>query len=192
MFNGVAAPPEDALAGGEIPIPLDDLGLVQALTQVLGRPGNVAKRVPGLTWEGLKVLVGRSAVAPEPRDWRFQDPAWRDNPIYRRVGQGYLAWAAAMDQLVDDADLDWRTEERARLAMLLVTSGLAPTNFLAGNPAALKRAFETGGMSVVRGLRNLTRDLRKNKGMPTQVDTSPFRVGENIAVTPGAVVFRDD
>lgn len=192
MFDGVAAPPDDALGGGEIAIPLDDLGLLQALTQVLRRPENVAKRGAGLALEGLKVLAGRSAVEPESRDWRFHDPAWKDNPLYRRIGQAYLAWAQAMDKLVDDADLDWRTEERARFAMALVTSGLAPTNFLLGNPSAIKRAFETGGMSVVRGLRSFAHDIRHNRGMPTQVDASPYKVGENIAVTPGAVVSRDE
>ena len=192
MFDGVAVAPDEVIGGGEIAIPLDDLGLLQALTQVLGRPRNVARRSAGLAREGVKVLAGRSAIAPEPRDWRFQDPAWKDNPVYRRVGQAYLAWADAMDKLVDDANLDWRTEERARFAMLLVTSGLAPTNFLPGNPAALKRAFETGGRSVAKGLRNFARDVIRNRGMPAQVDTSPFQVGTNIAVTPGAVVHRDD
>src|SRR4051794_7274197 len=174
MFEGVAAPPGDALAGGEIAIPLDDLGLLQALTQVLRRPENLSRRGTQLAVEGVKVLAGRSSVAPEPRDWRFQDPAWKDNPVYRRGGPRYLAWATAMNALVDDAALDWRTEERARFAMQLVTTGLAPTNFLAGNPAAIKRAFETGGKSVVRGMRNFARDVRHNRGMPSQVDTSPY------------------
>src|SRR5262245_18272777 len=105
MFEGVATLPEDALAGGEIAIPLDDLGLVQALLEVLRRPDNLARRTASLSWEGMKVLAGRSAVTPEPRDWRFQDAAWKDNPVYRRVMQSYLAWASAMDGLVDDADL---------------------------------------------------------------------------------------
>ena len=66
---------------------------------------------------------------------------------------------------------------------------LAPTNFLLTNPAALKRAFETGGASVVRGARNFLDDLLTNGGMPRQVDTRPFELGVNLAATPGKVVF---
>jgi polyhydroxyalkanoate synthase len=71
-------------------------------------------------------------------------------------------------------------------------AALAPTNYLATNPAALKRAFETGGASVVAGARNFLDDLRNNKGMPRQVDTRPFEIGRNLAVTAGKVVFRND
>ena len=97
-----------------------------------------------------------------------------------------------MDRLVNEADLDWRTTERARFAMNLLTSAAAPTNFLAGNPAALKRGFETAGRSWLRGSRHFVRDLLHNGGMPAQVDTRPFVIGETVAVTPGGVVYRDE
>jgi polyhydroxyalkanoate synthase len=87
---------------------------------------------------------------------------------------------------------DWRTAEQARFAVGIATSAVAPTNFLAGNPAALERAFETGGATLVRGVRNLVHDVRHNRGMPSQVDTTPFTVGGNLAATPGAVVFRNE
>jgi polyhydroxyalkanoate synthase len=81
---------------------------------------------------------------------------------------------------------------RARFVAALLTEALAPTNFLLGNPAALKRAVETGGGSLIRGLRNLLDDIASNGGMPSQVDKSAFQVGKNLAVTPGAVVFRNE
>ena len=74
----------------------------------------------------------------------------------------------------------------------MLTSALAPTSTLPGNPAALKRAFDTGGASVVRGLRQFVSDVRHNGGMPSQTDRSAFRVGEDLAVTPGDVVDRDE
>jgi hypothetical protein len=74
------------------------------------------------------------------------------------------------------------------MAVSLLTSAVAPTNVLAGNPAALKRTFETGGLSLLRGTRNLVGDLRHNGGMPAQVDRRPFRVGENLAALE---MFRD-
>ena len=93
---------------------------------------------------------------------------------------------------MEAADVDWRTRERARFAAGILTSSLAPTNTLPGNPAALKRAIETGGGSLVAGARHFVDDLRHNGGMPKQVDSSKFTVGENLAVTPGAVVYRNE
>ena len=75
---------------------------------------------------------------------------------------------------------------------MLLVEALAPTNTLLGNPAALKRAFETGARSLGRGVANLVRDWRDNGGLPAQVDRRPFRVGGNLGVTPGQVVFRNE
>src|SRR5262249_33588737 len=74
----------------------------------------------------------------------------------------------------------------------LVTEALAPTNFLFGNPAAIKRAVETGGASLLRGVQNLLGDLVTNGAMPSQVNRSAFQVGKDLAITPGAVVFRNE
>src|SRR5262249_4043939 len=82
--------------------------------------------------------------------------------------------------------------ERARFAATLLTSTVSPTNFLLTNPAAMRRAFETGGSSIAHGLRNMADDIRNNRGMPSQVDKSALTVGEDLAVTPGAVVYRDE
>src|SRR5207237_6290766 len=107
-------------------------------------------------------------------DWRFKDPTWDDHPLYRRMKQLYLAGSEAIFGLIDEADLSWRDAERARFAATIVTSTLAPTNTLAGNPAAIQRAFETGGGSLLRGLRNFASDVRHNGAMPSQVDRSAF------------------
>ncbi|WP_409330802.1 PHA/PHB synthase family protein [Trujillonella humicola] len=130
-----------------------------------------------------------------PADPRFADPAWRDHPGYRRLGQGYLAWSASLDRLVDRYEASgagWREVERARFAVRALAAAAAPTNTLAGNPAALKRAVETGGASVVRGLGRMLSDLRSNGGLPALSDPAAFAVGRNLATTPGAVVYRDD
>ena len=133
-------------------------------------------------------------VDPRPGEGRprFADPAWSSHPVYRRLGQAYLVVERAISDAVEDADVDWQTRERARFAAGILASALAPTNTLAGNPTALKHAFDTGGMSLVRGGRNLLGDLKHNRGMPRQVDSSPFRVGENVGATPGQVVFRNE
>ncbi len=74
----------------------------------------------------------------------------------------------------------------------MLTSAVAPTNSLLGNPAALQKAFDSGGSSMVRGAKSWFSDLRPNRGMPSKVDTEGFTVGENLAVTPGSVVYRSE
>ncbi len=173
---------------------LDQLGFVEALASVATRTALWAapKRGVELGAQLARIVLNRSDVRPAPRDWRFKNRAWEDNPLFSRLGRSYLAWVEALSGLIDDADLDWRTEERARCALSNITAALAPTNFLLLNPDACERAFETGGRSVVRGLRNIGRDLVRNRGMPRSVDPDAYQVGRNLAATPGAVVFRNE
>src|SRR6516164_5892464 len=126
------------------------------------------------------------------KDKRFADPAWRENPVFFAIGQAYLAAVQLADDLLAAGRGDPVTDAKARLASDLLLAALAPTNYLATNPAALKRAFDTGGASLVAGTRNFLGDLRDNKGMPRQVDTRPFEIGRNLAATPGKVIFRND
>ena len=142
-----------------------------------------------------KVAIGTSDVSPEPRDRRFADPAFAENPLYRRWAQAYLVCADAVERVAVAGPRrsgDWRQELRARAAAEKLVDAAAPTNLLVGNPAALKRAFDTGGASLVRGWANVLRDVGKNGGMPSQVDPTPFKVGENLAATPGAVIYREE
>jgi poly[(R)-3-hydroxyalkanoate] polymerase subunit PhaC len=141
-----------------------------------------------------RVATGTSNVAPAPRDRRFSDPAWAENPVYKRWAQAYLVWSQSVQRLAARPALreDWKREARARAAAEKVIDAAAPSNLLLGNPAALKRALDTGGVSVLRGARNAARDLVRHGGMPQQVDTSGFKVGENLAATPGAVIHREE
>jgi polyhydroxyalkanoate synthase len=138
------------------------------------------------------VTIGRSDVQPARGDKRFAHPAWAHNPIYRRLMQAYLVDATAVMRLVDEVDLDPKSRARARFALTLLVEALAPTNTLAGNPSALAKAVETRGRSLLTGLRHLAGDIRRNGGLPSTVDTRPFRVGDNIATTAGHVVHRTD
>jgi polyhydroxyalkanoate synthase len=140
----------------------------------------------------IDVAIGRSEVAPAPGDKRFTDGTWNTNPLYHRVMQAYLVGRNAALRLPDDVELDQKSRERARFALSLLTEAAAPTNTLLGNPSALAKAVQTRGHSLVTGLRHFGHDLRHNGAMPAQVDTRPFTVGGNLAVTPGQVVHRSD
>jgi len=145
-----------------------------------------------LTRQLAEIWSGHSALAPDPRDRRFQDPAWQSNPFYRAWLQSYLAWGHWLDATVGAVGLGHREAARANFMLEQIRDALSPTNFFWGNPAAVRRAFETGGASTIRGAANWLDDLAHNGGMPTQVDRRPFKIGENMAATPGAVVFRNE
>jgi polyhydroxyalkanoate synthase subunit PhaC len=146
-----------------------------------------------LRWSSdeLQVLTGLPVVDPEPGDRRFDDPAW-DGRLWSRVAHSFLVTRAGLLRSVDHLRLDPVESDRAAFFLALLTDAVSPSNSLLSNPVALSRAWHTRGRSVVKGARNLVRDLRHNGGMPSQVNTEPFRVGETIAVTPGAVVHRND
>jgi polyhydroxyalkanoate synthase len=146
-----------------------------------------------LRWssEEAKIVAGVSKVTPDAKDKRFKDPAW-DNPFWRRLAQSYLAGRSAVLDSVDSLDLDQKSADRAKFALGQITEAAAPTNNLFGNPTALKRLVSTRGRSLYDGGRHMLHDIRHNGGMPSQVDTRPFRVGETVAVTPGAVVHRTE
>ena len=128
----------------------------------------------------------------DPRDKRFTDPAWENNPAYWALRQAYLATRQYGLDMLRLGDLDAVSEGKAELAMGFLADAFAPTNFPLTNPAVLKKALDTGGRSFVEGWRNFVDDMLHNKGRPRQVDSSGFEVGRNLACTPSKVVYRSD
>ena len=168
-------------------VPVD--GIAQLATGLARRPGRVVGRLGGLAGELARIGSGRSRLEPEPKDRRFLDPAWRSNPLLHRIVQAHLAAAGTLDGLVDDADLDERMNERMMLLAANLIAAVAPSNVAVLNPAALKAGLDSGGLSFVRGARALARDMR-GRDLPAPIDSSRFAVGENVAMTEGAVVLR--
>lgn len=139
--------------------------------------------------ELTSIVTGSSTIEPDAKDWRFKDSAWSENPLYKRWAQAYLAMTDAVEKMIPD-DLPFEDKSRAELVASIVTSSLAPTNSLIGNPAALAKTWETKGDNLNKGFKNFLRDLKDNGGMPSQVDDSGFEVGKNMAMTPGKIVLR--
>src|SRR5260370_15842179 len=165
---------------------------VVGLAVAFSQGQTVAREAGRLALEFTRIARGVSSVAPAKGDRRFNDPAWTSNPVFRMIQQSYLASAGALDRVVDqlgDGQNDPRAE-RARFTATILTSAAAPTNFLVSNPAAIKRTIDTGGLSLVRGIRNLVSDARHNGGMPSMVEPGTFVVGRDLAGTPGTVVPR--
>ncbi len=171
---------------------MPDLSTARFAAGLLRRPGETGMQLAGLAAELGKIAVGRSATGPSPKDRRFTDPGWQQNPALRRILQAYLASAQTASQLVDEAGLAARDEQRVRFGVQNLTEALAPSNLPLLNPAAVKAAVDSGGRSLAIGGLALLRDLAVPPRIPQMVDGSQFAVGRNVAVTPGAVVLRTD
>jgi len=161
------------------------------LTQAIKQPIHSVKHVTHFGLELKNVLFGKSELQPASDDRRFVDPAWSQNPLYKRYLQTYLAWRKELHSWIDDSSLSPKDIARGHFVINLMTEAMAPTN-TAANPAAVKRFFETGGKSLLDGLSHLAKDLVHNGGMPSQVNMGAFEVGKSLGVTEGAVVFRND
>lgn len=154
------------------------------------RPGRLAAPLAGLAGEAARIATGRSAIDPVRSDRRYADRAWQGNPLFRVLAQGHVAVATTVDDVLDRAALQPATDYRLRLAADNLVAALAPANFPLLNPAALKAMIDTGGGSLLVGARRMREDLGKPPHLPARSDPGEFRLGEDLAATPGAVVLR--
>ncbi len=155
-------------------------------------PQRMMKHAQSFGEDMVKIMTGKSEIAPDPKDKRFMDPAWQYNPFYRAGAQYYLAVQKGMHNWLEELELDDLERDRANFISNIIIDALAPTNTLAGNPTAQKRLIDSGGLSLIKGLQNAYNDMVHNKGMVSQVDKRPFKLGENVATSKGAVVYRTE
>ena len=134
-------------------------------------------------------------IAQDPKDKRFADPAWRQNEIFDFIKQSYLLSARYINDVVTQVDgLDTKTAQKVDFYARQFINALSPSNFALTNPEVLRKTRETGGENLVRGLNNLLNDLEQGRGKLhiRMTDTEAFNVGENIAVSPGKVVYQNE
>jgi polyhydroxyalkanoate synthase len=175
--------------------------LAEAAVAAARRPKRMLADLAGLALAqtGVAFDVGRTLlgahdepIAPAKGDRRFADRAWTENALLRGTMESYLVSARWLKRVLAETELPDQTRRKAEFALDVLIDALAPTNVPWLNPTAVKEAFDTGGLSAVRGLGNFVDDLAHRNGMPKQVDTEPFTLGETLAATPGRVVFRND
>jgi poly[(R)-3-hydroxyalkanoate] polymerase subunit PhaC len=138
------------------------------------------------------IVAGQSERAPRSGDKRFSDTTWKESALHGGMLKTYLAWGDAVSGFVDKTSLSDIDKTRAHLVTEILIDAVAPTNAMLTNPAAVRKFVDTGGRSLWSGLKNYFDDLAKNGGMPSMVDQNAFKVGETLATTPGAVVFRNE
>jgi poly[(R)-3-hydroxyalkanoate] polymerase subunit PhaC len=148
---------------------------------------NTAKRMMGIDAEPV--------IDAPSTDRRFKDEAWRDNEVFDFIKQSYLLSARYVQDVVKEVDgLDAKTAQKVDFYARQFIDAMSPSNFLLTNPEVLRRTAETGGENLLKGLSNLLADLERGKGKLRikMTDMDAFRLGENIAVSPGKVVFQND
>ncbi len=178
---------------------------VQVAEQLLAKPETLMKAQESLAedygrlWQATAAaLRGETAtpvIDPQPGDRRFKDEDWSANPTFSAIKQFYLLAARWLESMVTSADgLDPKTRQKALFYMRQFLSAVAPTNFMATNPKVIRATTESNGENLRRGFTNLLDDMERSRG-PLQIaltDAQAFRLGENIATTPGKVVYQNE
>jgi class II poly(R)-hydroxyalkanoic acid synthase len=159
-------------------------------TGLARKPRTVAGRGGALARELGSVVTGRCTRAPARSDKRFADPAWTGNPLLHRTMQAYLATADTANDLLGEAELDWRDQEKMRFVVDNIVEGLSPSNNPLISPLGWKAIIDTGGLSLVRGLTAFARDMSSRPRVPAMVESDAFEVGETVAATKGSVVLQ--
>jgi polyhydroxyalkanoate synthase len=162
------------------------------LKAMVNEPIVAAEQWLGFFGELGKIGADQSNRAQSAGDKRFADPTWKNSAAHRKLLQTYLAWGDALNGFIDKTSLSDIDKTRARFVANIFIDAASPTNHPMSNPAAVRQFLDTGGQSLWRGFKNYLADLAENGGLPAQVDKSPFKLGVNIATTPGAVIFRNE
>jgi poly[(R)-3-hydroxyalkanoate] polymerase subunit PhaC len=186
--------------------PLNIGGAFLEMTQrLMSDPGRLVQAQLSLWQDYLRLwqstterfLGGKSepVAEPQPGDRRFKDAAWQENTLFDYIKQSYLLSARWLQSTVRQVEgLDDKTARKVDFYTRQFVDAMAPSNFVLTNPEVLRATIDTQGENLVNGLRHVLEDLDRGKGrlMIKMTDFEAFKVGGNIAVTPGKVVFQND
>ncbi|MGR6874170.1 PHA/PHB synthase family protein [Pseudomonas sp. HK3] len=134
-------------------------------------------------------------IEPDSSDRRFKDDDWRSNPLFDYLKQNYLLHADAIHNMVDSVDdLSELTKNKVDFLVRQYVNALSPSNFAGTNPEVVRKTIETGGANLLKGMEQLSHDLKDSFGglNIAMSDSSAFKVGQNVATTPGSVVYEND
>ncbi len=196
-------------ASGGLPAASDELGIAKAFFEAWSRvftdPVRAAEMQIKLwqdytaLWQNAMLkMLGQQSVAvaqPHKTDRRFKHEDWENNFLYDYVKQSYLIAARHLHQSLGQVEgLDEKTSKKVDFYTRQYIDALSPSNFLLTNPEALRATVDSGGQNLLKGLNNLLEDLSRGNGEQLRVrmtDASAFKLGENIAMTRGKVVFQN-
>jgi poly[(R)-3-hydroxyalkanoate] polymerase subunit PhaC len=173
------------------------------MSKVIADPTTVAKAQIDLfndsvaIWQKTaeRMFMLRAPDADKPKDKRFKHPEWQENAVFNFVKESYLVAARSILSTVREVKgMDETTARKVDFYTRQFVDALSPSNFIATNPEVLTATLESGGQNLLKGLENLLADLGRGEGRLSikMTDMSAFRLGENIATTPGKVVFQNN
>ena len=148
--------------------------------------------------ESVKKFLGEPSeetIKPEDKDRRWKAPEWQENALFDFIKQSYLLTCQCMKKMIEETE-GLKEEDKKKLEFYtqLYANALSPSNFVLTNPEVLKETISSGGENLVKGLHNLLEDLERGKGQLAVSTTryEMFKLGENLATTPGKVVYQND
>ena len=146
-------------------------------------------------WGASDAPAATPVIEADPKDKRFKDELWKENEVFDFIKQSYLLSARYVQDVVGRAEgLDEKTAQKVDFYARQFIDAMSPSNFVLTNPEVLRKTAETGGENLLRGLNNLLADLERGRGKLAikMTDLDAFKLGENIAVSPGKVVFQNE
>jgi len=178
---------------------------LEMTTKLMANPARLVQAQLGFwhdymtLWQNTaRRMMGEEAapvIQADPKDRRFKDDAWKDSEVFDFIKQSYLLSARYVQDVVTQVDdLDPHTAQKVDFYSRQFVDAMSPSNFLLTNPEVLRKTAESGGENLIRGLNNLLGDLERGRGKLRikMTDTEAFKLGENIAVSPGRVVYQND
>jgi polyhydroxyalkanoate synthase len=178
---------------------------LEMTTKLMANPARLVQAQLGFwhdymtLWQNTaRRMMGEPAtpvIEADPKDKRFKDEAWKDSEVFDFIKQSYLLSARYVHDVVSHVDdLDPHTAQKVDFYARQFIDAMSPSNFLLTNPEVLRKTAESGGENLIRGLNNLLGDLERGRGQLRikMTDTEAFKLGENIAVSPGRVVYQND
>src|SRR6476620_2371007 len=200
MRRFVSHQPEAIRSGGTSTLGLD---FFELMTRMMTDPVAVARAQIDLFYNSLdlwqktaeRMLMLRAREAYAPRDKRFRHPDWSENAIFDFVKDSYLVAAKSILSAISEVKgMDDAAARRVDFYTRQFVDALSPSNFVTTNPEALTATLESSGQNLLRGLENLLADLERGNGRLaiTMTDLKAFRLSENIATTPGKIVYQNE
>jgi len=144
-----------------------------------------------LSSEFARIITGQSTIQPDKEDYRFSDPAWSNNPIYKASMQTYLAWRQHLYQLLETASVNEQDHAQARAAIKLLTEVISPNHSAAGIDA-VRRLIKARGASLMHGLNRMTSDMLALGSPTAALHNTPLTPGKEIVTSRGAVVYKTE
>ena len=194
---------------GKAPLPSDDVGVtnvfVDLAAKLITNPMQLAEAQMRMwqdytrLWQSaMSRFLGENpepVATPAKSDSRFKNEVWENNFLFDYIKQSYLIAAQNIQRTVGEVQgLDPQTARKAQFFTRQFVDALAPTNFVFTNPEVLRATVESGGRNLIEGLHNLLDDLERGGGQLSisMTDPSAFKLGENVATTPGKVIYQND